>query len=102
MKGPVEKLFDLVQDSFKPFLKGYGVIEKDFQKRGIKDYRLESCLTIEQFEKIIIHTIIYYNNRVLENFPYSDDMMKDGHPQVYGIIKLSMGIVTCYRLVKNN
>lgn len=78
MKGPVEKLFDLVQDSFKPFLKGYGVIEKDFQKRGIKDYRLESCLTIEQFEKIIIHTIIYYNNRVLENFPYSDDMMKDG------------------------
>lgn len=78
MKGPVEKLFDLVQDSFKPLLKGYGVIEKDFQKRGIKDYRLESCLTIEQFEKIIIHTIIYYNNRVLENFPYSDDMMKDG------------------------
>lgn len=78
MKGPVEKLFDLVQDSFKPFLKGYGVIEKDFQKRGIKDYRLESCLTIEQFEKIIIHTIIYYNNRVLENFPYSDDIMKDG------------------------
>lgn len=78
MKGPVEKLFDLVQDSFKPFLKGFGVIEKDFQKRGIKDYRLESCLTIEQFEKIIIHTIIYYNNRVLENFPYSDDMMKDG------------------------
>lgn len=53
------------------------MIEKDFQKRGIKDYRLESCLTIEQFEKIIIHTIIYYNNRVLENFPYSDDMMND-------------------------
>lgn len=77
MKGPVEKLFDLVQDRFKPFLKGYGVIEKDFQKRGIKDYRLESCLTIEQFEKIIIHTIIYYNNRVLENFPYSDNMMND-------------------------
>ena len=78
MKGPVEKLFDLVQDGFKPFLKGYGVIESDFQKRCIKDYRLESCLTIEQFEKIIIHTIIYYNNRVLVNFPYSDDMMKDG------------------------
>lgn len=78
MKGPVEKLFDLVQDSFKPFLKGYGVIEKDFQKRGIKDYRLDSCLTIEQFEKIIIHTIIYYNNRVLENFPYTEDMITDG------------------------
>lgn len=75
MKGPVEKLFDLVQDSFKPFLKGYGVIEKDFQKRGIKDYRLESCLTIEQFEKIIIHTIIYYNNRVLESFPYTNEMI---------------------------
>lgn len=86
MKGPVEKLFDLVQDSFKPFLKGYGVIEKDFQKRGIKDYRLDSCLTIEQFEKIIIHTIIYYNNRVLENFPYTEDMITDG------IVPTSAGI----------
>ena len=78
MKGPVEKLFDLVQDSFKPYLRGKGVIESDFQKRGIKDYRLDSCLTIEQFEKIIIHTIIYYNNRVLENFPYTEDMITDG------------------------
>lgn len=75
MKGPVEKLFDLVQDSFKPYLRGKGVIESDFQKRGVKDYRLDSCLTIEQFEKIIIHTIIYYNNRVLESFPYTNEMI---------------------------
>ena len=74
----MEKLFDLVQGSFKPYLRGKGVIESDFQKRGIKDYRLDSCLTIEQFEKIIIHTIIYYNNRVLENFPYTEDMITDG------------------------
>lgn len=38
MKGPVEKLFDLVQDSFKPYLKGKGVIEPDFQKK--RDARL--------------------------------------------------------------
>lgn len=75
MKGPVEKLFDLVQDGFKPFLRGKGIIEPDFQKRGCVDYRLESCLTIEQFEKIIIHTIIYYNNRVLESFPYTNEMI---------------------------
>ena len=77
LKGPVEKLFDLVQDGFKPYLRGKGIIEPDFQKRGCVDYRLESCLTIEQFEKIIIHTIIYYNNRVLENFPYTSAMMND-------------------------
>ena len=36
-----------------------------------------STINIEQFEKIIIHTIIYYNNRVLENFPYTEDMITD-------------------------
>ena len=76
LKGVVEKFFDCVQENYKPYLKGKGVIESDFQKRGVRDYRLDSCLTIQQFEKIIIHTIIYYNNRLLENFSYTEEMMK--------------------------
>lgn len=77
MKGPVEKLFDLVQDSFKPYLKGKGVIEPDFQKRGIRDYRKDACLTMEQFEQIVIRCILYYNNsRILESFPFSEEMME--------------------------
>ena len=77
LKGPVEKVFDLIQDSYKPYLKGKGVIDVDFRKRGARDYRLDACLTIEAFEKIIIHCIIYHNTkRLLENFPYNEDMLE--------------------------
>ena len=76
LKGSVEKFFDLIQESFKPYLKGKGVIEPDFQERGAHDYRKDACLTMEQFEKIILHCILYYNNeRIIENYPYTKDMI---------------------------
>lgn len=78
LKGAVEKFFDLLQNSYKPYLKGKGVIEPDFQERGAHDYRKDACLTMTDFEKIILHCIIYYNSqRVIENFPYNDDMLTD-------------------------
>lgn len=77
MKGPVEKAFDLLQNhGFKPYLKGKGVIQPDFQSRGSVDYRKQATLTLEEFEKIIIHCIVFYNSeRVLENFPYSEELL---------------------------
>lgn len=39
LKGSVEKLFDLIQNSYKDVLKGYGVIMPDYQERGAHDYR---------------------------------------------------------------
>lgn len=39
LKGSVEKFFDLVQSTYKPYLKGKGAIEPDFQERGSHDYR---------------------------------------------------------------
>lgn len=79
LKGPVEKFFDVVQNYYKPFLKGKGVIEPDFQERGARDYRKEAALTLEQFEKVILHCIIFYNrDRVLENFPYTEEMLNAG------------------------
>lgn len=78
LKGPVEKFFDLIQDSYKPFLKGKGLIEPDFQERGVQDYRKNACLTLDDFEKIILHCIIFYNSqRVLENFPYTEAMLSE-------------------------
>lgn len=53
LKGSVEKFFDIVQDLYKPHLKGKGVIEPDFQERGAHDYRKDACLTLEAFEKIL-------------------------------------------------
>lgn len=77
LKGNVEKFFSIIQDLFRPYLKGKGLIEPDFQERGAHDYRKDACLTLEQFEKVLIRCIVYYNSqRVIENFPYTDDMLK--------------------------
>ena len=77
LKGNVEKFFGIIQDLFRPYLKGKGLIEPDFQERGAHDYRKDACLTLKQFEKVLIRCIIYYNSkRVIENFSYTDDMLK--------------------------
>jgi len=75
-KGPVEQAFNAIQNYFKPALKGKGVIEVDFQERGARDYRKDACLTLADFEKVILNCIIFYNsNRVLEHFPFTEDML---------------------------
>ena len=65
LKGPVEKLFDLVQSAYKEHLKGKGIIEPDFQERGARDYRKDACLNMSDFEKIVIRCIIHYNLKVV-------------------------------------
>ena len=76
LKGLIEKFFDLIQESFKKHLKGKGVIEPDYQERGAHDYRKDACLTMVDFEKIVLHCIVYYNSqRIIENFPYTEDMI---------------------------
>lgn len=76
LKGPVEKFFNLLQESYKSVLKGHGIIDTDYQQRGAHDYRLDATLTLLDFEKVIIHSIIYYNTqRIIKNFPYTNDML---------------------------
>lgn len=78
LKGVVEKFFDLIQNTYKPYLKGKGVIEPDFQERGVHDYRKDACLTMNDFEKIILQCIIYYNSqRIIEKFPYTESMLQN-------------------------
>lgn len=77
LKGSVEKFFDLIQGYFKPHLKGKGVIEPDFQQRGSHDYRKDACLTLYQFEQILLRCILFYNSkRIIENYPYTEDMIQ--------------------------
>lgn len=78
LKGAVEKFFDLVQNTYKPHLKGKGVIEPDYQERGSHDYRKDACLTMADFEKVILRCIVYYNSqRIIENFPYTEGMIQN-------------------------
>lgn len=78
LKGPVEKFFDCVQGYFKPYLKGKGVVEPDYQERGRHDYRKDASLTLEQFEKVLLHCILFYNTkRILEGFPFTEEMLEE-------------------------
>ncbi len=78
LKGTVEKFFDIVQNLYKDALKGKGVIMPDFQERGSHDYRKDAVLTLQEFERIVVGCIIYYNSeRVLQNYPYTEDMLEN-------------------------
>jgi transposase InsO family protein len=74
LKSVVEKFFDCVQALYKPMLKGMGVIESDFQERGANDYRKDARLTIEQFERVLIHCILYCNNQRIINLPSNREL----------------------------
>lgn len=79
LKSKVEKFFDVVQNLYKPYLKGRGVIEPDFQERGTHDYRKDACITLDEFEKILLHSIIHYNTKsVVDKFPFTEDMFETG------------------------
>lgn len=67
-KGLVEKSFDLIQQKYKPVLRGKGVIEADVQERWAVDYRSQAVLTLEEFTRVVIHCVLYLNGcRILEN-----------------------------------
>lgn len=77
LKGPVEKLFDLVQETYKDALKGKGVIMPDFQERGAHDYRKDACLTLDEFERIVVRCIVFYNSeRIVTDYPYTEEMLR--------------------------
>ena len=79
LKGVVEKFFDLVQSYYKPYLKGKGVIEPDCQQRGAHDYRMDACLTMDDFRRILLRCIMYYNSqRNIGNLNYTPEMLEQG------------------------
>jgi len=79
LKGAVEKFFDVIQNLYKPYLKGKGVIEPNYRERGAHDYRKDASLTMSDFEKIVLRCIVYYNSqRVYDNFPYTEAMLAKG------------------------
>ena len=58
-KGTVEKSIDLLQQRYKPMLRGRGVIEEDAQERWATDYRTQATLDLDDFTRIVIHSILY-------------------------------------------
>lgn len=77
-KGIVEKAFDLIQQKYKPLLRGKGVIESDAQERWAIDYRSQAILNLTEFTQIILHCVIYINSyNILKNRQSSIEMIQD-------------------------
>ena len=82
MKSIVERKFgQIMTERLRPYLMTYGYIDKDAAKRGAPDYRKGACLTLREFEEIVVRTIIYYNTKhVMEDFPLTENMLSAGVP----------------------
>lgn len=80
-KGIVEQRFRLLPARFKPYVPGY--IDTDFRARGGKDYRLDAVLDLNQFTKIIIECVLYYNNHhEIKRYDRDADLATDNVPTV--------------------
>ncbi len=75
-KGVVERRFGLLPARFKAYVAGY--VEWDFQARGGSDYRLDAELDIDQFTRVVLYCILYYNNHhLIGDYEKSPQMLAD-------------------------
>jgi hypothetical protein len=80
-KGVVERRFRLLPAAFKAYVPGY--IDVDYRARGGRDYRLDAVLDIDQFTKIIIHCLLYFNNQhEISRYDKDRDVAADGVPPI--------------------
>jgi len=78
-KGIIEQAFNQINLKVKPFVDGVVVNGSRAKERGQQDYRLKATLTIEEFTKVIIKYILFYNNHhVLTDYVLDESMLEMG------------------------
>jgi hypothetical protein len=75
LKGIVERSFRTTNEKIKH--KTPGAIQKEYRKRGDRDYRLDATLTLEEFTKIYINIVIHHNSKVIDKYPVEKEMIED-------------------------
>jgi putative transposase len=83
-KGIVEQNFRLINDTIIDWLPGK-VNHK--RERGDPDYRLDACLTLRQFRKLMIYCVLYHNNhhRMNRKTFRPDEFMIPDHIEPYPV-----------------
>jgi hypothetical protein len=77
LKGIVERDFLMIKNLTVQFIPGY--VHK-LRERGTRDYRLDACLTLDEFRQVMIRHIIYHNNAWrmqwyrMDEFAIADDV----------------------------
>lgn len=75
LKGVIERKFGIIQGNIKPFIPGY--VDKDYGKRGAKDYRLDAALTLKEFTKIIILEVLHHNKQIIKGYRKTKELLKN-------------------------
>ncbi|WP_442808926.1 Mu transposase C-terminal domain-containing protein [Trinickia soli] len=75
-KGIVERQFRSLHAVFAPFVDGY--IDVDYTERGGHDYRLDATLTLDDFIRVIIHSVLEHNASVIDDYPMTVELTRDG------------------------
>lgn len=75
LKAVVERRFGLVQAQLAPEAPGY--IDKKFQPRIDRDYRLDAAWTLPEFTAAVIHAVIVHNTTVVGRYPLNNDLIMD-------------------------
>ena len=75
LKGIVERSFRTTNEKIKH--KTPGAIQKEFRKRGDRDYRLDATLTLEEFTKIYINIVLHHNSKIIDKYPMDKEMIAD-------------------------
>lgn len=75
LKGIVERNFRTTNEKIKH--KTPGAIQKEFRKRGDRDYRLDATLTLEEFTKIYINIVLHHNSKIIDKYPMDKEMIAD-------------------------
>lgn len=60
-KSIVKKTLDLIQDQYKPLLRGRKTTEAQTKGHWAVDYHTQTVLNLEEFTEIVIHAILYLN-----------------------------------------
>lgn len=75
LKGIVERNFRTVNEKIKH--KTPGSIQKEFRKRGDRDYRLDATLTLEEFTRIYINIVVHHNSKIIDGYNMEKEMIED-------------------------
>lgn len=76
LKAMVERRFGIVPAKFRQFTPGY--VEKDFNERGSRDYRLDAALDLHEFTQLVIYAVLEHNFTPIRDVRLPADMVTDG------------------------